>query len=320
MKKIIIVNTHEIYGGTIALSVLCKLLREMGVDAKTFYLHYFPVKDENLYYYWKSWLAWSIKYHYDKFIYRFIKRTKFADNKKYETFKYTPVRGVKEKLTPFFSRKNTVILYPESIFGNPLQATNVVRWLLFHYQFKHLKPFSYQDNDLFISYRDIFNDIELNPQQYNVKINYFDKEMYKQYNFKERNGNCYIIRKGYKRTDLPKSFDGPVIDYGMTESEIVDIFNNCKYCYSYDTQTFYTTIAAICGCIPIIVMEQGKSKLDYRGKNYKKSYGKAYGDSAEQIEWAIKTRELLMEELDYTQSNMENAKRFIEIIEKRFGK
>ena len=221
----------------------------------------------------------------------------------------------KEKIIPYTS-KNTIVVYSEGVYGNPLRAKNVVRWFLYHNRFPN-NPEAYGKDDLVFSYREIFNDYNLNPLCRLLTLNYFDKDLYKQTNFGERTGVCYIIRKGKNRPDLPKHFDGPIID-NLTETEKVAILNKCKICYDYDTQTFYSTIAAVCGCIPIVVMEQGKSKSDYLGEG-DSDYGRAYGDSPEEIERAIKTRQRCLQMLDFEESNQENVDFFIKTISEYFA-
>ncbi len=314
-KKIIIVNSHAIFGGTIVLSTLCKCLRERGVDAKIFYVHAFS--STNIYKYWFQWCVYSLKYHILSLLYRLFKGTRVVDSPRFRAFEYVPVKGTKEKLLPFFSKKNTIVVYPEVVYGNFLHAKNVVRWLLYHYKWTNDTK-AYGKDDLFICFREIFNDWQLNPQGYKVCLNHFDSDMYRQYNFKEREGNCYIIRKGSKRADLPATFDGPIID-GLKETEIVEIFNRCKYCYCYDTQTFYAWIAAVCGCIPIIVLEPGKTKKDYRGENEMYTPGIAWGYSPDEIEHAVNTREELLKRLDYTERNRIGTDSFLQLVSQKFG-
>lgn len=315
-KKIIIVNAHTIHGGTILLSELCKLLRERGVDARTFYVHEFPSKGGNMCRFWCEWIIFSIKYHILSLTYRFLRGTRFVKTPRFVLFDYIPVKGTKEKYLPFFSKKNTIVLYPEVVYGNFLYAKNVVRWLLYHYKWAN-DVNAYEKDDLFICFREIFNNWELNPKGNKVQINHFDSDLYKQYNFGEREGNCYILRKGAQRADLPNKFDGPVID-NLKESEIVEIFNKHKYCYSYDTQTFYTSIAAVCGCIPIIMLEPGKSKEDYLGSN-ENIPGVAWGDTEEEIDKAIKTRNERIEMLDYTSRNNQAVDNFLDIVDSYFN-
>jgi hypothetical protein len=232
-------------------------------------------------------------------------------------FFFSLVKGCKRQYHPFFNKKNSIVIYPEVVFGNPLDADNVVRWLLNKTKYKDI-PNAYFTTDLFIAYRDVFNDVDLNPNKYILNQLYFNLELYNRYNYGERKGKCYIIRKGAKRPDLPSSFDGPVIDK-LPEKEKVRLFNVCEYCYSYDTQTAYTSIAAICGCISIVVPEPGKSREDYRGEGDSPGYGIAYGDNKEEIEWALSTVDKLAESIDHTESNIKNAMYLIEILNKHFN-
>ncbi len=119
--------------------------------------------------------------------------------------------------------------------------------------------------------------------------------MYKRTNFGERKGKCYIIRKGDLREDLPKEFDGPILD-DLPEEEKVRIMNECEYCISYDTHTAYSGIAALCGCISVVVPEKGKTRKDYLQKGDDGLWlGRAYGFSEEEIAYAISTRDKVQE-------------------------
>ena len=142
--------------------------------------------------------------------------------------------------------------------------------------------------------------------------------MYKQTNFGERSGCCYIVRKGNNRCDLPKDFDGAIIDDWAEELKVKEL-NKCKYCYFYDTQTFYTVIAAVCGCIPVVILEPGKTKSDYLSSGEHPA-GIAYGNSEEELTYAVNTREecirRLAEANDY---NAVSAKYFIDICRENFN-
>lgn len=317
MKKIIIVNARYHSGGTLVLSLLCKLLQENGIDAKTLFVHKLPKQEYNFILYWFEWFYFTLKYKIKEIIYIIFKNTKFVNNDKFYPYINKPIEGIKEKLTPFINKKETIVIYPEVVTGNILNAKYVIRYLLYHYKYKNV-PKAYEKTDLFICYRQLFNDWDLNPLGYELTLNHFNSNLYRQYNFNEREGKCYLIRKGKDRSDLPKKFDGPVIDFGMKDKEIVDIFNNYKFCYSYDTQTFYNSIAAVCGCIPIVVTEPGKSKKDYLGDNEKNTPGIAYSNEKEEIEYAIRSRKELLENLDFEPTNNENIIKFINLLSSIF--
>jgi hypothetical protein len=119
------------------------------------------------------------------------------------------------------------------------------------------------------------------------------------------------------RSDLPEKFDGPVID-NLREPEKVKILNQCEKCYLYDTQTFYASIAALCGCIPIVVPEPGKTRSDYvKGDDY--IPGVAYGDTPEEIDYAVRTRGAVAQGIsEQLYENDKNVSSFVEICKRYF--
>ena len=99
-------------------------------------------------------------------------------------------------------------------------------------------------NNLFVCYRQQFNDEVLNPDRYELHTPYFDLDLYRRSNYGDRHGICYIIRKGKNRDDLPNTFDGPIID-DMSEERKVEIFNECEKCiYSWRYAS-----RAVSGCL-----------------------------------------------------------------------
>lgn len=314
-RRILIANLLFISGGTLVLSTLCATLRKLGYDARLIirdYDHYGK----------KPSLIISLIRIIQINIFLILLRVPFIPKKWLTHFNTTVTRSniteyIKYKIIPPINKDDYIVIYPEIIWGNPFKIKNVVRWLLYHHKYYEAEN-TFDKDDYFISFREIFNDSKLNPENNILKIKNFDKLLYRQYNWGERKGNCYIIRKGANRKDLPSKFDGPVFNGDMSDEEFVKILNDCKYCYSYDTQTFYCSIAAICGCIPIVMLEPGKEISDYLTPD-EKHYGVAYGNTPDQIEYAISTREKLIESLDFEKSNQINALNFIKSLEKRFG-
>lgn len=318
MKKKIIIYDQTLYaGGTLVMAALCKTLREQGYDARVLFTHRYQNepndRDGSPSIVWRVLIKTWLSHLLQKFIPNngWVKRWQLCKNH------LTTMDGIKIQYNPFFCRWNTIVVYPETLYGNPLYAKNVVRWLLYFHRFKDVDG-AFGENELVVAYRKVFNDKKLNPNEYLLNISFFDNKLYHQYNFGKRNDNCYIIRKGKERKDLPSSFDGPCVDFGMDEDNIVKIFNEHKYCYSYDTQTFYCTIAAVCGCIPIVVLEPNKTKKDYLSSD-DKTYGVAYGSTPSEVKYAIETREQCLKQLDYTEHNHQNVAEFVKLLERRFG-
>ena len=317
--KFLICSTVQKNGGPIALHKLCDLLNQKGHNAKIFYLetmrfdsgrskHFIPNAID--------FLFKLAKFESKKVLSIFLKENNSFSKNKLKGFYYVPIRNMKRKILPFVDSK-TIVIYPDICYGNPLRAKKVVRYLLFHNRYPNDK-YAYGKEDLFYAYREFFNDYSLNSKCNILKINSFDWLMYRKTNFSTREGQCYIIRKGKKRTDLPQTFDGPVLD-NLTEKEIVSAFNKYKFCYFYDTQTFYANIAAVCGCIPVVILEEGKSKNDYKGVG-DIDYGVAYGNTKEEIERAIATRDNLIDYLKKKEeSNLIAVDKFIMRCEDYFG-
>lgn len=293
MEKIqfLIVAPRQKSGGSICLHYLCKLLKDKGYNAKVFIIdNRMCTKDSYKKNFWWNHIKYIIKFIIKK-IYASLFVTKKNYNVKFDGTYYTPVNGVKLKYLPIFNKEKTIVLYPEIVYGNFLHAKYAVRWLLYYNRYKE-DPDAFGKNDLFFAYREIFNDNKLNPLKRILTLSYFNLDLYKQTNFAERKGSCYVIRKGSYRNDLPKNFDGPIID-NYSEFEIVKTFNTYKYCILYDMQTAYASIAALCGCIPIQIPEPGKTRKDYCGAGEKR-YGVAFDKSQKEIDWALNTRDYLI--------------------------
>ena len=302
--KILIVNFPVYYGGTLVLSALCRELRLAGYDARLY-----PVfgKFSGLSSFRKRFFS-SIGLTF----FRPLMRRLFKDSR------HLLMPGLRFWCWPFLSKNDTIVIYPDVVHGNPLKAKHVMRYLMYHYKFAD-DASAHGKDDLFVAFREIFNSPELNPNGYICHINFFDSELYRQFNFGARKGNCYVVRKGATRGDLPKTFDGPVLD-DLPESEKVKVLNERKFCYFYDLQTFYSAIAVVCGCIPIMIPEPGKSESDYRRPGEMHAYGLAWSAAEEQIRYAAETRDKCLAQLDYTRSNRISCEGLVEILEKRFGK
>ena len=128
----------------------------------------------------------------------------------------------------------------------------------------------------------------------------------KNYNKQQRSGSCYTIRKGHNihKVAIEIIHPPPPNSFNISkESELLDcvnIFNTYEYFYSYDPITFYSVIAAMCGCVSVVVKIHGLSKEDWLNKlapiEYLKEtgeplYGVAYG--VEEIEFAKNTLHLV---------------------------
>lgn len=178
-----------------------------------------------------------------------------------------------------------VVIYPEIVKGNPLQAKKVVRWLL-------NSPGAlggdgqFGETDLIYKYVDIFDSPRphkgiLRAMELNID-KYVDKGMH-------RSGSCYTIRKGTNLNVHPK--DAICFDHTISEKSLIHLFNTKETFYCYDELSFLLHQAAMCGCdavaIPTIM---NKSEEEWRLKTEFK-YGVAYG--VDDIGWTKSTKNLV---------------------------
>jgi hypothetical protein len=118
-----------------------------------------------------------------------------------------------------------------------------------------------------------------------------------------RTGYCHLTRKAhnYGITDLSHHPSNSVyIDNNMNMA--VKEFSKCKFFVCYDPLTFYCIAAPICGCITILINKPNITKKEWIeagaiGKYFKHIghydlYGLAYGDSKEEISFAENTLHL----------------------------
>ncbi len=211
---------------------------------------------------------------------------------------------------------DAVVIYPEITAGNPLGSKRVIRWLLNKPGvISGIKDFG--DKDLYFYYHKHFNDWELNPyEERHLNVIELKSDVYRKTNDGERRGQCYMVRKGCDRVLNCHDPDAVKVD-GLSHEELAKIFNEFKYFVCYDLYTMYCRYAAMCGCIPVVVPQEGLSKEDWRPEIANR-YGIAYG--WEDIPWAIESREKLLDFLSETENrSFESVKRFEAIVESHFG-
>lgn len=313
-RRIVIYSPRQKWGGPIVLHVLCKCLNELGYDATVFYSDVGVKNDcKNRVTYWRKIIGYYIK-DTTKIV---LSKIDSKNRAIYNGYRNYAIHGCKRKFTPFI-KENDIVIYPDIVYGNPLGAKNVVRYLLYYYQYKN-DPKAYDDTDIFVAFREEFNDNELNHDNFIMTIPYFDLEYYKQTNFAKREGKCYIIRKGKDRDDLPSSLDGIIID-DLAEDDKIKVFNESEYCISYDLQTAYSSLAALCGCKSVIVPLIGKTPESYRNSDDPR-YGVAVGFSNEQLRYAEETIEDLRKNyLDANKKSLEQVRVFANKLDDYFKK
>ena len=78
----------------------------------------------------------------------------------------------------------------------------------------------------------------------------------------------------------------------------------------------YCRYAAMCGCIPVVVPQEGLSKEDWRPELANR-YGIAYG--WDDVSWAVESRTKLIDYLAETEErSIKSVRIFLDIVENHF--
>jgi hypothetical protein len=211
--------------------------------------------------------------------------------------------------------ENVVVIYGETIPGNPSNARKVVRWILaplgFFFDYDTINTWG--KNDL-VYYFNSEEKFEKEPERvnriYKLLTSIFMNPCIKRTNFEPRTGICHTIRKanqthksGFNMVHPPDSFH---LTHNHTQLEYIEFFNKFKFFICYDALTFYIVIAALCGCIPIVYKIDGLTKQEWiqttaaaeycKSKGVFNLYGIAYGE--EDLEYADSTIHLVKEQWD----------------------
>jgi hypothetical protein len=276
-KKILIFSPsyQENSGGVVVLHKLCSILNKMGYQSS---LHPF----------FESYILH--KRNYVNCAVSFMVESIKSIMKDYKTnpFFETPV---------IYSTKDInwdewVVIYPETVQGNPLGAKNIVRWLL-HNPGYHTDNFFYGKGELYFKFNSAISDFDYPgscTSNVSLKVIHYPFEFYNTQGVSpERSGTAYCIRKGKGKRILHDLQDSILIDE-KSHKEVADIFKKVDTFISYDTLTAYSIFAALCGCESVVIPDDGVS-IDQWYPDYRDRYGISYGFS--NIEEASSTRHLV---------------------------
>jgi hypothetical protein len=267
----------ENIGGVIALHRLCDLLNREGCEA-SLWPEKRPLFDP------RHPLAsgWRAIRHYRR-----------RKNRRFATWP-----GFRTPVARAADLRDAIVVYPEVVAGNPLRARHVVRWLL-HKPGFHTGGAHYGPDDRFFFYQKAFDDPSINPDGDNLlKTAFIRDDVYRQVNFGERHGTCYILRKGKGREIVHDLHDSELVD-DLSHAQLAEVFNRVKMCISYDLYTMYSMFAALCGCVSVVVPQEGVSREQWY-PDPRDRYGMAYG--FDDVEHAVRTRHLLLPHLKSQES------------------
>lgn len=281
-------------GGAIVLHYLVDRLRALNVDAYAIpQIKHYP---DDMHWLLKRIKQWNYKYF-----------------KKFKTHSGMNVPVLNSEIP-----NDMIIIYPEVISGNPMNAKNVVRWLLHKPGFFGVGG-NYSENDEFFFFNEVCRDDKTYiPKDNLLYIFWLREDIYYDCSGGQRSGSCRMLRKGEVSgiVDIPDNDKSILLD-GKSHEQIAKIFRKTEFFYCHDPMTFYCYLAAVSGCIPIIIPQPGVSSKAWRNTTEIK-FGIAYG--LEEVDWARKTRSKMIDEMVKIKENEEqNLLLFLGKLQKKFG-
>ena len=189
---------------------------------------------------------------------------------------------------------NTIVaLYPEQIEGNPFNVENVTRWILYHTKESVEKTWS--TSDIHFYYIEGFKSSSKTRYKLTTLDSKLDIFSNKGLGSKKK-GYCHINKKKYpvgektlshlESKDLSNFMECGGFKY------LAEEFNKHEYFVTYDDATYYSILAALCGCRSIIINTNPLITPDeYREMYHISKYGISYGWN--DIKHADLTRDLL---------------------------
>lgn len=207
-----------------------------------------------------------------------------------------------------FDKSDTMYIYPEVICGNPFGGKFVTRWLL-NTPGVLAGDGIYEPTDLVYKYYDYFHAPDESKvlgelRTFKLKLDKFVNKGL------ERNGECFIIKKGGNKVLDKHRHDSLNIDDFISDDYLTDVFNSKEFFVSYDSMCFHIQQAILCGCIPIVIPDEGVSKEVFLEKAPVNKYGVAYG--FDDIAHARETMHLLRHHLEEMElESIEMVKKYI---------
>ena len=204
---------------------------------------------------------------------------------------------------------NAIVIYPEGIKYNPLNAKNVVRWILGPSRQEDAE--TYSKSDLIYWYMEYYYTDYLGQKENQLLISEFHSDIFTNIEG-ERKGSCYTIRKA-NPTQLVHPVDSFFIPFDGAGDLIglANLFNKTERFYCYDNYTFLYVQAAMCGCLSIVIPDPNITKEKWlNGARFNK-YGIAYGE--DDIPRALETLPLMFEE--FTKINLEMQEQVIMFVQ-----
>lgn len=170
-----------------------------------------------------------------------------------------------------------VVVYPETVYGNPLLGANVVRWFLHHPGY-FSGSVGINRGELHVRY----SDWQRLPQvewcsafpgslrPFKIPACYTPPAV-----DVPRSGTAYCLRKGTGRP-IVHDLEGSVLIDPLSHEHTAEVFRRVKTFISYDLYTTYSSLAVLCGADSVVVPDPALTETQWYAKEEDR-WGLAYG-------------------------------------------
>lgn len=220
----------------------------------------------------------------------------------------TSVRSHSKLNAPFLGKEEIlmdecVVIYPEIVHGNPLNAKHVVRWILntpgvcggvgdgFYNNIS--------DNDLIYKYSPFFD--YNGPIDGYLRCSFIDYDIFKNKNYSRDIDECFFIKKNGIKTQYHSHSAINLANFQHDWIASAELFNRCKKFYCYDNECFWVTLAALCGCVVVVIPNTDLTSEEWKSHFPYNKYGIAFGE--DEIKWAEETLNLVLDNCIDCQKN-----------------
>jgi hypothetical protein len=268
---------HELSGGVMALHLLCDLLNRSGHEAyicdrvqsiETPPTTLFGGLGSVV----RAWARWHLRQ----------KRRKLVTSP-------TLLTPVLRDVSVVRCSPDWVVIYPETAYGNPLLAKNVVRWFLHHPGY-FSGSVGINRGELHVPYADWqrLPQIEWCDAYPGTLRPFSIPACYtRAADEAPRGGTAYCLRKGAGRPIVHDLADSILID-SLSHEQTAEVFRRVRTFISYDLYTTYSVLAVLCGADSVVIPDPTLPETRWHTQEEDR-WGLAYG--FERLEAARATAE-----------------------------
>ena len=168
--------------------------------------------------------------------------------------------------------QNAIVIYPEVIPGNPLNAKNIVRWIMNKPGYFGIGDLKFNFNEKIFMYGNSFNKYiteneiagELTLPTIDIDLFTYDKDIEK------TDITVYTGKLQFKKGFIDK-YDNLITRTSPSREEIAKILKRTKVLYTFDCVTNIVNEARLCGC-EVVYIPNDQQELDIDSNEFG-SYG-----------------------------------------------